>query len=708
MLGLLDDARDARVVCIQAPGGYGKTTAMADWVAHDPRPTVWLAVRPAAADVHWLAQALLDGLAESGLTPGHVTLGGSVGATTWHLDTLPLVENLVSRAKTPFVLVIDDANAITGTPWECLVESVASSLPAGSQLVIATRDMVPATLWRLQSRGQVSRVGPKILAFDETETTQIMRSLQVRISPEQVRALTASTEGWPVAVYLAGLAMRSTPGAPPPSSVDGTSGLREYLREDVVRRLPPEDAAFLSRVSVLALLDGRSCDEVAGTTNSLARLRRLASVNQLLVAQDEAAAHFRMHPLLADVLSAQLHESDPAAWRGAHAAASHTLERRGDLDGAVHHAKRAGDDALLAQIVWGNAPALLGKGRWTDLRRWLEGVDEDRLRQHACLALSSAWEASHEGDIPRMSRLALAAAQTAVVEDSTCVLDAELLDAAIGAGGLAQVEAATRAFIDGRRRDNPWQTLAHYLLGVALYLRGESSQGVATLVEGHRLATALDVPLMAAHCLAGLADAALADGEKDNALSSIRECREIVARYGLDTIATTAPIFTTSAVGYTLEGRFVDARREATRALRLTALMNTVAPWHAVQGRLALAQVNASLGDPERGRVLLDEAGRARGPATASPRLDLMYEQTRLRLAEVSTGLVGASSLTTAEVRVLQYLPTHLSFPEVADELLVSRHTVKTQALSAYRKLGVHSRSEAIACARAAGLLPPG
>ena len=68
---------------------------------------------------------------------------------------------------------------------------------------------------------------------------------------------------------------------------------------------------------------------------------------------------------------------------------------------------------------------------------------------------------------------------------------------------------------------------------------------------------------------------------------------------------------------------------------------------------------------------------------------------------------MGASSLTTAEVRVLQYLPTHLSFPQIADELYVSRHTVKTQALSAYRKLGVHTRTDAIERARRAGLLPP-
>ncbi len=68
----------------------------------------------------------------------------------------------------------------------------------------------------------------------------------------------------------------------------------------------------------------------------------------------------------------------------------------------------------------------------------------------------------------------------------------------------------------------------------------------------------------------------------------------------------------------------------------------------------------------------------------------------------------GPSLLTTAELRVLQYLPSHLSFPEIGQRLCLSRHTVKSQAFSAYRKLGVASRSGAVTTARELGLLPPG
>ena len=64
--------------------------------------------------------------------------------------------------------------------------------------------------------------------------------------------------------------------------------------------------------------------------------------------------------------------------------------------------------------------------------------------------------------------------------------------------------------------------------------------------------------------------------------------------------------------------------------------------------------------------------------------------------------------LSPAELRLLRFLPTHLTFPQIADELFVSANTVKTQARSIYEKLGVSSRNEAVACAQTAGLLATG
>lgn len=65
----------------------------------------------------------------------------------------------------------------------------------------------------------------------------------------------------------------------------------------------------------------------------------------------------------------------------------------------------------------------------------------------------------------------------------------------------------------------------------------------------------------------------------------------------------------------------------------------------------------------------------------------------------------GASALTAAELRLLPLLSTHLTFAEIGAELFLSLNTVKTQAISIYRKLGASTRSQAVVRSRELGLL---
>jgi LuxR family maltose regulon positive regulatory protein len=81
-------------------------------------------------------------------------------------------------------------------------------------------------------------------------------------------------------------------------------------------------------------------------------------------------------------------------------------------------------------------------------------------------------------------------------------------------------------------------------------------------------------------------------------------------------------------------------------------------------------------------------------------------DQLHARVDTMRADLLGASALTTAELRLLPLLTTHLTFREIGGRLHLSPHTVKTQAVSIYRKLGVSSRSQAIHHAQQLGLLP--
>jgi LuxR family maltose regulon positive regulatory protein len=121
---------------------------------------------------------------------------------------------------------------------------------------------------------------------------------------------------------------------------------------------------------------------------------------------------------------------------------------------------------------------------------------------------------------------------------------------------------------------------------------------------------------------------------------------------------------------------------------------------------VALARATLRLGDAVGCRDLLADASRALYAVGDAPLIASWIEECRAHAdAFAISALAGPASLTTAELRVLRLLPTHLSFREMGTRLHVTANTVKTHAHAVYRKLDARSRSEAVVRARNMGLL---
>jgi LuxR family maltose regulon positive regulatory protein len=113
------------------------------------------------------------------------------------------------------------------------------------------------------------------------------------------------------------------------------------------------------------------------------------------------------------------------------------------------------------------------------------------------------------------------------------------------------------------------------------------------------------------------------------------------------------------------------------------------------------------MSDPAGAQIVVREAEEI---VRRTPSLGILTDElleVRRYLSGAATALVGSSALTSAELRILPFLPTYLSFPEIADRLSISRNTVKTHAMSIYGKLWASSRGEAVERAVELGLLEP-
>jgi LuxR family maltose regulon positive regulatory protein len=148
------------------------------------------------------------------------------------------------------------------------------------------------------------------------------------------------------------------------------------------------------------------------------------------------------------------------------------------------------------------------------------------------------------------------------------------------------------------------------------------------------------------------------------------------------------------------------ARQQLVRAQRLRHLLTYAIPHIAVQARMEPIRVHLALGDLAGARTLMQEIDEV---VKRRPGLGILIDEAealRAQLAkERSTSVPGASALTAAELRLLPLLTTHLSVPEIAAELFLSPHTIKSRMKSIYRKLDATTRNQVVTRARDWGLL---
>jgi LuxR family maltose regulon positive regulatory protein len=207
-------------------------------------------------------------------------------------------------------------------------------------------------------------------------------------------------------------------------------------------------------------------------------------------------------------------------------------------------------------------------------------------------------------------------------------------------------------------------------------------------------------------CAAELALLAIDEDDREEAAEFASRARAQVERCGLVDYESNALVFAVLALVGALEGRVEVARADARRSLELLDRLVDFAPWYEAETQLALARARLRLDEVEVARALLVGASRS---LRRTPDAAVLRERIQEMWATIDSSSDGVASgrlgLTPAELRVLQFLPTHLSFPEIAEHLYVSANTVKTQARAVYRKLDVSSRAEAVERAQRAGLL---
>jgi LuxR family transcriptional regulator, maltose regulon positive regulatory protein len=592
-----------------------------------------------------------------------------------------------------------------------MVETIADHMPEGSQLALASRSDPQLPLARMRADRRVVTVTATSLAATASEAAALVNAAGLMMGHEDVERLVERTEGWPAGLYLATLALREQPDAPDAGALFAGDDrlVATYLRDELLRTMPKRTRDFFVRTSVLESLTGPLCDAVLERTDSTQVLELAASANLLLFPLDRRGEWYRYHHLLREMLRFELRRGEPELEPELHRRASRWHEEHGDVDAAISHAIAAGDSARVDALTWQAVPLFVSIGRTATVERWLEPFSATEIAARPALTVSAAWAALTAGDMGLLNHWAAVASQhdpDELLPDGTPVgAAAALLRATVGEHGIVRMgeDAATAFALD--RPGSPYQSVACYLEGASLRLQGQRGAARRRLEQGAAIGKLL-MPAAHAHCLGQLALLAIADDDWPEADRCVRQLLDILDRFELSERPAMAGPLAVAALVRARLGDGGDARTHSKQAIFLLSMLTNVGPWMGIEARLMLARTALFLGDVPQARVLVREVD---GLLAVTP--DALYFDTWLTELQQATDAdqvplgIATGPMTPAELRVLRYLPTHLTFAAIAEELFVSRNTVKTHAISIYRKLGVSSRDPAVAAARRLGLL---
>ena len=700
------------VVSIAAPPGYGKSALLSQWAEDTPRRVAWVSIEAEDNDPAVLLAyiaAALDRIQpiDIDILRTRAPPGTSVAATVARR-----VAATMSGMVDPVILVLDHTELLHNHQCRDAIAELAIHVPPTGQLVVASRGVPPVPLARLRAQGAVLEIGVDDLAMDEGEAHLLLDGAGVGLAEAEVAELVGHTEGWPVGLYLAALAHKSGTGRRTGGfAFSGDDRLMaDYLRTELLSRVSRGRVSFLTRTSVLERMCGPLCDAVVDGTRSGRVLEALEGSNLLLVPLDRRREWYRYHTLFQQLLRVELGQREADVVAQLHARAAAWYESNGLPEMAITHAQAGGDADQVARLVTARTLVAYGGGRLETVDRWFQWFDDhDLIDRYPSVAVLGAVLRAVMGQSAAAERWAAVAERASATETLPDGSSLESWQAQLRAflcrQGVGQMRRDAAIARNGFAPGSQWRASALALEGISWLLDGEPERADPILAQA--VEVGLDTQALPTTAAALAERAIVAIGREDwtDAETMAEQGLAILQDGHLDDYGPGAIVHALVARTAAHRGDVSQARESLGQAARLRPQLTYAVPFLAVQTLVELARAYLALADPAGARVVLREASailRLRPDLGSLPR---EADELSSTINTLRVGSVGASSLTAAELRLVPLLSTHLSFREIGERLYVSRHTVKTQAISIYRKLGVSSRSEAIDRVLEIGLL---
>jgi DNA-binding SARP family transcriptional activator/Tfp pilus assembly protein PilF len=395
LLELFTRKKDLKLMVLTAPAGYGKTVSILQYVSTLAAPFVWYQLDQYDNDPAVFIQYLIAGIERH--VPGfggetlQLVLQSNVGSSLRSI-VIALINELAGLPEPGLTVVLDDYHVIFTPEIHRFVQELLEYLPAGIQVVIASRISPPLNFSRYQIAGEAVMLDSDTLRFTASEMREFISQRQLAPSQEAVDSLMARTAGWPAALKLL-----AASGAQKDLTLQAKDAeyIYDYLANEVLDWQPEEIREFLISTAVLETITPEMADLLLKRNDSRKLLENLEKQQLFLIPLAGPSKAYRYHQLFRDFLLERLGPRKNHLLRKA----GEIARQNEDWDQAMEYFVAAGSGQDLGALLEKAGRQAFRQRRWQTVERWLGLLDRGQIAATEWLSLFQAKIAVYRGKL---------------------------------------------------------------------------------------------------------------------------------------------------------------------------------------------------------------------------------------------------------------------------------------------------------------------
>jgi len=406
----LPTTSSCKLVLLCAPAGYGKTTLLLDTVNYCALPCCWYFLDHTDRDrTHFLDVLLASirccfpqfGVHLDAIVAQAISAEANGEATGYSTVIDAFLNAIATEIPQRFVLALCDYHEVNASnAINDMVNHLISHLPPQCVLVIESRALPNLELAPLIAHNKMFGLGSNGLRFTKQELLDLAHVQKIAsLSDEEAEQLTNTFDGW-IAGMLLGSRLGHVQLLNPIFGLEKNWGAsashasRQRLLAYVVNQVFRDESevyTFLKEVSIFEQMTPDLCNALLEITDAEVRLA-YAEKQGLFIMRTEEKTHsvYTCHPVLRELLLADLSGCTPERFRQLHLRAALLLQESHYYEQALRHAIQANEFDLASQILLTLAPPLVAEGHGETAIHWLSMLPEEMMQKYPQLLLMHA------------------------------------------------------------------------------------------------------------------------------------------------------------------------------------------------------------------------------------------------------------------------------------------------------------------------------